>query len=185
MRDPRSPQVAAFAAAHRDRVEFFQFLQWQADRQLAAASRGWPGSRAFDWTLSGPRGRRQPEWGGSLGRSGAGRAGSIHRRAARRVEPRRAELGLGADQSIGAKAPGLCTLYCVAARQYAPCRDFADRSCDVAQPALLDSKRDGGESRRLRKLPVQGVDPAGCARELASGLRRSRGRSRHCARWVS
>ncbi|HEX4616764.1 MAG TPA: 4-alpha-glucanotransferase, partial [Stellaceae bacterium] len=39
MRNPRSPQVAAFAAAHRDRVEFFQFLQWEADRQLAAASR--------------------------------------------------------------------------------------------------------------------------------------------------
>src|ERR1700719_2028278 len=39
MRDPRSPQVAAFAAAHHDRVEFFQFLQWEADRQLAAASR--------------------------------------------------------------------------------------------------------------------------------------------------
>jgi 4-alpha-glucanotransferase len=39
LRDPRSPQVAAFAAAHRDRVEFFQFLQWEADRQLAAAAR--------------------------------------------------------------------------------------------------------------------------------------------------
>ena len=39
MRNPRSPQVAAFAAEHRDRVEFFQFLQWEADRQLAAASR--------------------------------------------------------------------------------------------------------------------------------------------------
>ena len=39
MRDPRSPEVAAFAAAHRDRVEFFQFLQWEADRQLAAAAR--------------------------------------------------------------------------------------------------------------------------------------------------
>ena len=39
MRDPRSPQVADFAAAHRDRVEFFQFLQWEADRQLAVASR--------------------------------------------------------------------------------------------------------------------------------------------------
>ncbi|HEX3418796.1 MAG TPA: 4-alpha-glucanotransferase, partial [Stellaceae bacterium] len=39
MRNPRSPQVAAFAAAHRDRVEFFQFLQWEADRQLAVASR--------------------------------------------------------------------------------------------------------------------------------------------------
>jgi 4-alpha-glucanotransferase len=39
MRNPRSPEVAVFAAAHRDRVEFFQFLQWEADRQLAAAAR--------------------------------------------------------------------------------------------------------------------------------------------------
>ncbi|MBV8334080.1 MAG: 4-alpha-glucanotransferase [Alphaproteobacteria bacterium] len=39
MRNPRSPEVAEFAAAHRDRVEFLQFLQWEADRQLAAAAR--------------------------------------------------------------------------------------------------------------------------------------------------
>jgi 4-alpha-glucanotransferase len=39
LRNPRSPEVAAFAAAHRDRVEFVQFLQWEADRQLAAAAR--------------------------------------------------------------------------------------------------------------------------------------------------
>jgi 4-alpha-glucanotransferase len=39
MRNPRSPEVAAFTAAHRDRVEFFQFLQWEADRQLASAAR--------------------------------------------------------------------------------------------------------------------------------------------------
>jgi 4-alpha-glucanotransferase len=38
MRDPHSSEVAEFAAAHRDRVEFFQFLQWEADRQLAAAA---------------------------------------------------------------------------------------------------------------------------------------------------
>lgn len=38
MRDPRSPQVADFARAHADRIAFFQFLQWQADRQLAAAA---------------------------------------------------------------------------------------------------------------------------------------------------
>jgi 4-alpha-glucanotransferase len=38
MRDPSSPEVAEFAAVHRDRVEFFQFLQWEADRQLAAAA---------------------------------------------------------------------------------------------------------------------------------------------------
>jgi 4-alpha-glucanotransferase len=38
MRNPRSSEVVAFAAAHRDRVEFFQFLQWEADRQLSAAA---------------------------------------------------------------------------------------------------------------------------------------------------
>ena len=38
MRDPRSPEVSAYAAAHRERIEFFQFLQWEADRQLAAAA---------------------------------------------------------------------------------------------------------------------------------------------------
>jgi 4-alpha-glucanotransferase len=38
MRNPRSTEVAAFAAAHRTQVEFFQFLQWEADRQLAAAA---------------------------------------------------------------------------------------------------------------------------------------------------
>jgi 4-alpha-glucanotransferase len=38
LRNPSSVEVAEFAAAHRDRVEFFQFLQWEADRQLAAAA---------------------------------------------------------------------------------------------------------------------------------------------------
>jgi 4-alpha-glucanotransferase len=38
MRNPRSPEVAEFTGTHRDRVEFFQFLQWEADRQLAAAA---------------------------------------------------------------------------------------------------------------------------------------------------
>jgi 4-alpha-glucanotransferase len=38
MRDPHSPEVAEFAQAHADRVDFFQFLQWEADRQLGAAA---------------------------------------------------------------------------------------------------------------------------------------------------
>jgi 4-alpha-glucanotransferase len=37
-RDPRSAMVAEFSAGHRERVEFFQYLQWEADRQLAAAA---------------------------------------------------------------------------------------------------------------------------------------------------
>src|SRR6266852_6007434 len=38
MRDPNSAAVAEFARAHAGRVEFFQFLQWQADLQLGAAA---------------------------------------------------------------------------------------------------------------------------------------------------
>ena len=38
LRDPRSREVSAFAAANCERVEFFQYLQWEADRQLAAAA---------------------------------------------------------------------------------------------------------------------------------------------------
>ncbi|MBV8776824.1 MAG: 4-alpha-glucanotransferase [Alphaproteobacteria bacterium] len=38
LRDPDSRAVASFVAAHRGRVEFFEFLQWLADRQLGAAA---------------------------------------------------------------------------------------------------------------------------------------------------
>jgi 4-alpha-glucanotransferase len=38
MQEPRSAEVAAFAAAYAERVEFFQFLQWVADRQLGEAA---------------------------------------------------------------------------------------------------------------------------------------------------
>ncbi len=37
-RDCTSAEVASFAAAHRARVEFFQYLQWQAEQQLRAAA---------------------------------------------------------------------------------------------------------------------------------------------------
>lgn len=42
-RRPEAPAVAEFARAQRERVEFFQYTQWQADRQLqraAAAAEG-------------------------------------------------------------------------------------------------------------------------------------------------
>ena len=38
-RDPRSVEVRRFEAEYRERVEFFQYLQWQVDLQLAAAAR--------------------------------------------------------------------------------------------------------------------------------------------------
>jgi 4-alpha-glucanotransferase len=38
MRDPHSSAVGEFVRAHAERIEFFHFLQWEADRQLAAAA---------------------------------------------------------------------------------------------------------------------------------------------------
>ncbi len=38
-RDPRAAAVLAFASANEPRVEFFEYLQWQADCQLAAAGK--------------------------------------------------------------------------------------------------------------------------------------------------
>jgi 4-alpha-glucanotransferase len=39
LRSAAAADVSAFAAAHKSRVEFFQYLQWQTELQLAAASR--------------------------------------------------------------------------------------------------------------------------------------------------
>ena len=38
-RDPRSKEVAAFARDRAERVEYFQYLQWQADAQLGGIAR--------------------------------------------------------------------------------------------------------------------------------------------------
>lgn len=39
-RSPDAPGVAAFADSHGNRIEFFQFLQWEADRQLRRIAGG-------------------------------------------------------------------------------------------------------------------------------------------------
>jgi (1->4)-alpha-D-glucan 1-alpha-D-glucosylmutase len=41
-RDPHAPEVDAFCEAHLERVEYFEYLQWQATHQLAAVgTRSW------------------------------------------------------------------------------------------------------------------------------------------------
>ena len=37
-RDCESAEVAKFATDHRDQIEFFQYLQWQANQQLRTAA---------------------------------------------------------------------------------------------------------------------------------------------------
>jgi 4-alpha-glucanotransferase len=41
-RDPARPEVAQFAVEHRDEIEQHHYLQWEAERQLAAAADGLP-----------------------------------------------------------------------------------------------------------------------------------------------
>ena len=55
LRDPSSAAVAVFAKAHKERVEFFQFLQWQADTPLGAAAEGGTRSRVVARALSRSR----------------------------------------------------------------------------------------------------------------------------------
>jgi 4-alpha-glucanotransferase/(1->4)-alpha-D-glucan 1-alpha-D-glucosylmutase len=38
-RDPRAPEVARWAEQNRERVEYFEYLQWQAERQLTGIAR--------------------------------------------------------------------------------------------------------------------------------------------------
>ena len=38
-RDPAAPEVARFAESHAERVEFYEYLQWQAELQLEAVGR--------------------------------------------------------------------------------------------------------------------------------------------------
>ena len=38
-RDPAAPEVARFAQSHAERVEFYEYLQWQAELQLEAVGR--------------------------------------------------------------------------------------------------------------------------------------------------
>ena len=185
MRDPRSPEVAAFAVAHRGSRRVFP-VPAMGSRPSARRGRGGRARRrAVARALSRPRGRRRPERRRSLGRPGAGGAACRDRRAARRAEPRRAELGPGAGQSAGAAPPALRAVYRLPARQHAPCRGFADRPRHVAEPALLDPERHGGDPRLLCPLSVRRAAAARGARKPSPVLRCRRRGSRHRAAGLS
>ena len=66
--DPESEAVAEFREANAERLEFFRYLQWEADRQLAAtaaacAEAGMPVGLYGDLAL-GPKAHSAEVWGG-------------------------------------------------------------------------------------------------------------------------
>ncbi len=113
-RDPHAPAVARFAADHAGRIEFYAYLQWQAEQQFAAAGAR-AGRRPVGRPLRRPRRLDRPRRRGSLGQPGSLRARRACRRAARRVQPEGPGLGPAADDSQPASrhaayAPFIATL---------------------------------------------------------------------------
>lgn len=66
--DPESPEVAAFCDMNAERLDFFRYLQWEADRQLAGVAEtckdaGMPIGLYGDLAL-GPKAHSAEVWGG-------------------------------------------------------------------------------------------------------------------------
>jgi (1->4)-alpha-D-glucan 1-alpha-D-glucosylmutase len=139
-RDPGSDAVAAFARAHAQRVEFYQWLQWQADMQLEGV-----GLRSLEMGPGGgpvrrPRGVGRPWRRGSLGQSGSVRAQRERGRAARRFQPARPELGAAPAAARPPADHPLCRVHRHPARQHAACRRAAYRPRAGTDAAVLDPR---------------------------------------------
>ena len=93
LRRPDAPGVADFAARHARAVRFALYLQWLADRQLAAAADAHARRRPRARVLSRSRGRRRAGRRRALGESGRLRARRVDRRPARPVLRRRDRTG--------------------------------------------------------------------------------------------
>ncbi len=92
--NPDSAEVTAFAVAHAQRVQFHQYLQWLATRQLARAAAhcdalGMGVGLYVDLAVSVDR-AGSDTWGAQASVFARRRQ---RWRAARRVQPRRARLG--------------------------------------------------------------------------------------------
>ena len=134
-RSPASPRRTS------DRVEFFEFLQWQADVQLGAAAEA---GRAAGLSLGlyrdlavgvNPHGAEAwADQGLVVPGMGIGAPPDPLSRAGPGLGPR-------AGQPAGAASARVSAVHRCAARQYAPCRSAADRPCDVAAAALLGAAR--------------------------------------------
>ncbi len=93
LRDPASAAVAVFAASHEDEVRFHCFLQWLADRSLAAAQEQGAAGRHAHRTDRRPRGWDGPDRQSCLEPSGRRAGWARHRGATGPVQSARAELG--------------------------------------------------------------------------------------------
>ncbi len=156
---------------HADRAEYFQYLQWQAELQLGAASEHARACGLCDRTVRRFRRRR-----------GCRRRGNLEPRppSTRRTctsAPRRT-TSIWADRTGACRrccrkrlqAAGYAPVHRRLARGHAPCRRIAHRSRDGADALVLGAEGDAAGRRRLRRLSVRRAAGHRRARKQAQPL---------------
>ena len=129
LRDPDSAAVTAFAASRRHEVLFHEFLQWLADRSLAAAQRRAREAGMRIGLIGDLAVGMDPTGSHAWSRQRDILLGAHDRRAARPVQS--ARPGLGADRFLAPRPGGrrLRAVHRHAARGAAPRRRPAHRPC--------------------------------------------------------
>ncbi len=153
-RDPAGEAVARFALEHGERVEYFEYLQWQAESQLArvawrCAELGLALGLYLDLAVSVDR-AGSDAWA----HRDVLRARRERRRAARRFQPARPGLGAAAAASRPPARERLRALRERAARGDEPRGGAAHRPRHGADAPVLDPAARPAGRRRLRALRV-------------------------------
>ena len=145
-RSPASPEVARFAREHRSRVDFFLYLQWIAEEQLAELPQR-DARRAHLWLYLdlavGADANGADVWAdqdafvvdASLGAP------------ADPLNTHGQNWGLAPFSPLALRQRCVSAVYRAAARQHAPRWNFAHRSRHGAAPRVLDSSRRTGVER--------------------------------------
>ncbi len=180
--DPTSAQVEAFVAEHEAEIEYHEYLQWQADRQLAAVAercseRGLPLGLYLDLAVSVDRAGSDC-WGNADVYAPDASVGA----PPDELQPQRPGLG------PAAAAPGPLppqrprALHPDAQGHDAPRRRLAHRPRDGPDAPVLGAARPLAARRRLCALSAAGADRDRGAGERARALPRDRRGPGHGAR---
>ena len=127
---------------HGEAVEFYHYLQWQADLQLRACAEFADAAPAVARALRRPRGLGRPWRRRGVGEPGPVRGRRERRCAARRLQPARPGLGAAAaDSARDCAQAGYCAVHRDTARQHAARRRVAHRPRDGADAPVLGAAR--------------------------------------------
>ena len=181
LRSPDSAGVAQFARDHEGRVRFHQYLQFVADKQLAAAADCGLEIGLFRDLAVGAAPDGAEAWAHA---DGLGRGAWVGA-PPDPLGPNGQNWHLPPPLPVAMAREGYATFVAFAGRQHAPCRGAAHRPCDGVVAPVLDSRGRAGIRGRLRFLSSGRSDWPGGAGKPARALHGDRRGSWHRAARVS